>query len=207
MSYLKWSFLVWVALMLYGCATPNVSSDYRLSEASGHGLVIGSVTYGGRLSEYKIFYRQIPTGKSGFFKAGQGQIPPFPRNDFSGNGTGAVGELFSAQLPAGRYEFFTWGIHSGAANTQSEPFSIEFIVTAGQPIYLGNFHFLSTSTLGLTVIGANVYHRQQSEIDIALFKRKYPQLAQQPIQMALPTEMPDQRLRSGYHTKVFLIMP
>lgn len=206
MLHAKIGLLVLAAVLLSGCATPNVSSDYELSEASGDGLVIGSVTYNGSLSEYKIYYRQLPTGESGFFKAGVSQIPPFPRNDFSGNGTGAVGELFSAKLPAGRYEFFSWRVSSGAAGTQStEPFSIEFVVTAGQPTYLGNFHFLPNRRLGLTVTGANVYHRQQSTQDLALFKQKYPKLAQQSITMPLPADMPDLRIGKNYSTEFLLL--
>lgn len=205
MLHARIGLLVLAALLFSGYATPNVGSDYRLSEASGEGLVIGSVTYNGSVSSYKIFYRQLPTGESGFFKAGAAQIPPFPRNDFSGTGTGAVGELFSAKLPAGRYEFFTWSIASGVAETQTtEPFSIEFVVTAGKPVYLGNFHFLPNRSLGLTVAGANVYHRQQSAQDLALFKRRYPQLAQQTVAMPWPADMPDQRIGKNYSTVVRL---
>lgn len=206
MFHARVGLLVVTALLLGGCATPNVGSTYTLNKSSGKGLAIGSVTYGGSLSEYKIFYRQTPDGKNGFFKAGQGQVPPFPRNDFSGDGTGSVGELFSAELPAGTYEFFTWGINSGAANTQSdESFSIKFKITAGQPTYLGNFHFLPNRHLGLTVTGANVFYRQQSERDIQLFKQKYPQLANQPIEMSLPTDMPEQRIGRGYNTEVIIL--
>ncbi|TWC41295.1 hypothetical protein FBY03_10240 [Pseudomonas sp. SJZ079] len=197
-------FLIVAALLLCGCATPNIGSNYRLDETSGRGLVIGSVTYQGRLSEYKMFYRPMPTGKAAFFKAGQGQVPPFPHNDFAT--AGATGELFSAELPAGRYEFFGWGIHSGGAGTQStEPFSIEFVVTPGRPIYLGNFHFAQERSLGLTVTGATVYHRLQTERDLARFKNSYPQLAEHQIEVLTPPFPADHSVGNGYQTELYLL--
>lgn len=189
-------------LGLQGCSTPNIKSDYQLEKSTGEGVVIGSVTYDGRLSEFKVFYRAIPDGKAAFFKAGVGQVPPFPRNDFSG--AGATGELFSSALPAGVYEFFAWGIHSGGAGTAStEPFSIKFTVTAGQPTYLGNFHFVPNRMLGLTVTGAVVYHRSEAERDLQVFKRNYPSLAAKQIKM--PSIAGNGSPISGsYETKLYM---
>jgi len=169
--------------LLAGCATSNIKSNYRLSPESGSGLVIGSVTYSGVISEYKMLYRHIPSGKSGFFKAGQNLLP-VPNTDFT---DGTAGELFSAALPAGRYEFFGWGIGSGPANTRSvDTVSIEFEVKAGQPIYLGSFLFVQNRRMGLTVMGAAVYHSLKTERDLAVFKRKYPHLAQHDIETLTP---------------------
>lgn len=179
--------------LMAGCSTPNIKSDYRLSPDNDTGLVIGSVTYSGIPSEYKMFYRRLPDGKNQYFKAGYSQLPVHS-TDFA---EGVTGQLFSAALPPGEYAFFGWGIGSGAAHTSSTSptIHIPFTVKAGSPLYLGNFFFVPVRKFGL-INGAKVYHSLKSERDLAVFSRKYPQIKLQGLSI-LETRQPSTTPLSG----------
>jgi hypothetical protein len=172
-------------LALGSCAATNVGSDYKVTPQSSEGVVTGSVTYGGDYSAYRVHYRQVGGGKSGTFQTGAAMVllPVPDPGDFQGGGRGTV---FAAALPPGEYEVYRWTLGSGYASASSTaPFSIRFSVEPGKLVYLGNFHFVQTSRMGLTVTGARLVYRDALARDLPVLKRKFPGLAETPVARAV----------------------
>lgn len=179
-----------LSFILGACATPDVASDYKIDRESKQGVVTGSVSYVGRPSGYRVYFRQIPGGYSGSFGTGAAStlLPFSEKGDF--NDQHGLGTVFAAALPPGEYEIFSWAVASGYANVRSTvPFSIRFTVEPGKLVYLGNFQFRQTAGLGLTVTGATVSYREAIARDIPVFKRKFPGLSETPIAYAVEAGM------------------
>ena len=171
--------LVWALLLawlLQGCALQpkNISSDFALSEASEAGVMIGSITYTGGYSGYSVFFKakegeqifEVQTG------AGITLLPVWPEGDFGD--IGLKGDLFAIELPAGDYNFYSWGVSSGLAHINpTAPFTIRFVVKPGQAVYTGNFNFHQTARMGLTVTGVSVSYSDWLERDVGLFRARY----------------------------------
>lgn len=190
-------------VLLAACATPNVEQDFRLNPASNEGVVAGSVTYSGRYSGYSVRYRHLPSGTSGKFETGQGValIPYVPKGDF--NDATLRGNVFAAALPAGDYEIFRWSVGSGAANVgPTVPFSIRFRVEPGKMVYLGNFHFTQTSSMGLTVTGATVTYRESIDRDLPIMKAKFPAFADVPIGYSIPRGTSQENVGGQFTTTI-----
>ncbi|GAB3254432.1 hypothetical protein GCM10027296_22620 [Chitinimonas naiadis] len=167
------------AVLLSGCATRNVSSSYTLDPNGSKGIIVASVTYQGAYSGYGVFYRNMNAsgGRPALLEAGQGMmlIPIPEKSDF---GSAAKGKLIVAELMPGDYEVFDWRVSSGPATvTPRNKFSVRFKVEPGKAVYLGNFDFLQTARLGLTVTGAELSLRGEMERDLAVLRDKYPTLS------------------------------
>lgn len=180
------SALVGLTLLLAACATANVNPEYRLKADAAEGVITGSVSYSGRYSGYRVYYRRVGGEELGYFEIGTGNalLPIVEKGDFAIRGL--RGTVFAAQLPAGEYEMHRWIVSSGASTvTSTVPFSISFTVDSGKLVYLGNFHFTTTSTMGLTVTGARLSHRDAVERDLPVFQKKFPGLAETPMAYAI----------------------
>lgn len=201
----KFLLLAALVCLLGACATPNIGKDYVLDEKSGKGVVVGSITYAGGYSGYRVSYRQMPNGPRGFFETGKGVvlIPYFPKGDFEDQEL--KGNLFVAELPPGEYEMFTWTISSGPATvTASVPFSVSFRVEPGKAVYLGNFEFTQTASFGLTVTGAALTYRESAERDMAVFRRKYPRLSEVPVSSSIERGAIYYQLGGEYRTTIVI---
>ena len=175
--HMKKIFLVFISIFLFSCSAGmnNVKSDYKIDKKSNNGVLVGSVKYNGYISGYKAHFRKIDGTFEGNMDAGAGimLIPIPPKGDFSQY----KGNLSAIELPSGDYEFYQWSIQSGVANTKSPYFSIKFRIQPGIATYAGSFLFKQTSSMGLTVTGADVKYFDDSNIDLAKMVELYPDLA------------------------------
>ena len=129
-------FTLSAIFVLTACAntTQNVSKNYMLSNASGKGLAVGSLTSAGSFADYRIYYRNMANDKNGFFQ--------LRVNDQSLNST-----LIASELPAGDYEIYSWRVYTFTANnfitvfSPQTPFSLSFHVESGEAVYFGSCDF------------------------------------------------------------------
>lgn len=170
--------LALLSLVLTGCAsTKTIKYDYALNQKSGNGVLISSVSYKGSYSGYSVYYHGMDNQIRGEIQFGEGValIPIPPKGDFSH--LNRKGEVFAVELPAGNYKVWRWGVHSGYAHIKpANPISIEFKVESGKATYLGNFDFIQTDSLGLTVTGVQVNYSDQSQIDLDIASKKHPNI-------------------------------
>ena len=197
--------LLLAVAVLSACATPDVGSDYKLRTNSNEGVVAGSVTYNGRFSGYGVLYHQLPSGVSGRFETGQAMliIPYIPKGDFDDDEL--KGTVFASALPAGDYEIFAWHVGSGPVHVRSTaPFSIRFRVEPGKAVYLGNFHFTQTDSMGLTVTGAKLTYRDAAQRDLPMIKKKFPMFVDESIAYAAPPGINQDNLGEQFRTQIDL---
>lgn len=170
--------LILLLLVLTGCAsTKTIKGSYSLNRESGNGVLISSVSYRGSYSGYSVYYHGVDNQIRGKIQFGEGValLPIPPKGDFSH--LARRGEVFAVELPAGKYKIWRWGVHSGYAHIKPvNPISIEFQIEPGKATYLGNFDFVQTASMGLTVTGVEVNYRDQSKIDLDIVSKKYPAL-------------------------------
>lgn len=163
-------------VLLQGCATTKtIKNDYMLNAETGNGVLATSISYRGSYSGYAIFYQNVESGIRGKAQFGDGValIPIPPKGDFTH--LNRKGEVFAIELPAGTYRIWDWSVSSGYASIRPiNPISIEFKVEPGKVTYLGNFDFIQTDSMGLTVTGVEVLYSEQSEIDLDILLRKHP---------------------------------
>jgi hypothetical protein len=179
-----------------------------LNATGNAGVVTGSITYAGSLSGYSVFYRALSGVKAGRLQTGEAVllIPYIPKGDVSLLGT--RGELFAVELVAGEYEFYSWSVGSGPANVRpTSPFSVRFIVTPGKVVYIGNFHFRQTSSMGLTVTGAQLDYFDRAERDLPLLKKKYPTLEAAGIEVGLERGAAYEQLGGPHATTIMIAVP
>jgi hypothetical protein len=193
--------LLLCAQSVAACATPDIDKSYVLSEQSGKGVAIGSITYHGRYSLYRVYYRKVGTTDQAHFGYGQGQMPPLGHSDIDERRE--RGDLFAAELPAGDYEIFNWRIDSGPSHiTAASPFMVRFTVAPGKAVYLGNFFFEATSALGFTTTGSQLDLRDRSERDLKIFADKYPGLAKVEVGATIEPGRSYANLGGGYNTNI-----
>lgn len=184
------SNFVFIAIIaLTGCATQNVTSSYSLDASNKNGIAIASITYQGLDSGYGVLYRELSGKTSGLFEAGHGvKLIPLPnKSDF---GTIAKGKLVVAELSPGEYEIFNWRISSGYASVSPKnKFSIHFTIEPGKAVYIGNFNFIQTRSMGLTVTGGELTFKGEQDRDLTTLKSMYPNFANTPISYATPADV------------------
>ena len=185
--------------LLFGCATPNVDADYRPANDASSGAVILSMAFSGALAGYRVWYHPFPDAspKRSFFEVGESQVltSPFHTYDFTANGKG---DLIVAKLPVGDYEIDSWSLSAGAYSSRSaEPFQIRFSVRAGRAAYIGSFRFMQTGGNFMGTTSAVVSYSDMSERDLALAKKKWPNLAGTPIDLAIEAGLKVAKLGAG----------
>jgi len=205
---LRIKVIVLISFLLAGCASSkNIPTNYKLSDESGKGILMASVTYRGGYSGYAIQYRALGKSKWSKLQIGTGTalLPP-GMLDWDINKRKSRGNVFAIELPEGEYEFFSWSVSSGPAFISPlNPFSVRFNIEAGKATYAGNFHFIRESGLGATVTGVNVNLVNEFERDIELFKPKYTFL-DNPFTINNAQEiMGVSRLGDGNSTTIFLV--
>ncbi|HEY6382939.1 MAG TPA: hypothetical protein VIY07_14175 [Pseudolabrys sp.] len=179
-----------------------------MNAAGNAGVVTGSITYAGSFSGYSVLYRALTGADAGRIQTGQGAllIPYIPKGDVSLLGT--RGELFAVELPAGEYEFYSWSVGSGFADVRpTSPFSVTFIVIPGKVMYVGNFHFRQTASMGLTVTGVQVDYVDRAERDLPLLSKKYPTLAAAGIDVGLERGAAYEQLGGPHATTITIPVP
>lgn len=172
--------LLLMVLTLVGCvpAVRQIDSRYTLSEDSGNGVVIASVTYQGGYSQYAVDLRATGQTATQRMQIGSAQtIIPAGMQQWDIEAPGTRGQLFSVELPAGSYEIAEWTAGSGAASMDHEDsFTIPFEVLSGQITYIGNFNFKATGRMGAMITNLNVIHSDEFDRDAEVAARKFPHL-------------------------------
>lgn len=168
-----------LALLATGCASRNIDPAYQLDPAGTSGLLVGSITYEGPISGYRVYYRMAGSESGAFVEAGAGSVfePGFhAKQDLET--LGLMGKLFAVKLPPGEYEIYGWAVVSGAAQlSPTQAFSLRYTVRPGRAAYAGNFNFRQTGSLGLTVTAVRVDFSQPLARDAALLAGKHPTLS------------------------------
>lgn len=194
-----------VVLSLVGCATTNVGRSYTLTDNSGEGLAVASLSYAG-LGDSETptcYFRRVGSEETRSLML---NTLPLPLDWKS-----PPGALVYFALPAGRYEFFrcgltrtsasapSWHIGKGGVPTNADPnyagfdsvrypsnaiyakpFSIPFEILSGKATYAGNLHFTAR------IIGSEVVLFDRSERDLSLLRQRLPQLRAEQIRIAIP---------------------
>lgn len=176
--HLKTRFFLASTLLVSACAgVSNVDKDFTLSNESEKGLLVGSVTYAGKYSGHRVLFKPVDEDRNLWVQTGKGTVlvPYFPDGDIAE--PGRKGDVFVTELPPGRYEFFSWAIHSGYATVRPQySMAIPFEIKAGEALYVGNFHFRQTSWRGWTVTGARLEYGDFLARDLDIMRRKYPRI-------------------------------
>ena len=175
-------FTLLIATLLSGCAATTIKKDYNLNESSNKGLLVTSISYQGGYSGYAVYFSDANSDKFDYveFGAGVSLIPIPPKGDFSH--LNRKGEVFATELPAGEYHIWRWRVQSGYATlTPIHPMKVEFKIEPGKATYIGNFDFIQTSSLGLTVTGVDVNYTDQSEIDLDVLFKKFPNIKREQV--------------------------
>ena len=166
-------------VLLVGCAqVPSLPTDYSLTQDAKVGLLLASVSYHGGYSGYAMRYRAIGGKRWRELKIGSGTTLLLPgMMDWDIESPGLRGNTFVVELPPGEYELGSWEVSSGPAYiVPTEPFSIRFNIHPGAATYVGNFHFIRESSLGLTVTGVNVQFRDEFIRDLEIIGQKLPNI-------------------------------
>lgn len=170
-------------LVLAGCTSSNnhinIREDFALSEDSGSGVVVASVTYSGSFSGYSVYFREVADhATTGKLQIGSGMtmVPP-GMMEWDIERPGLRGNVFTIELPAGEYEVFKYSASSGYAHGSTRnPISIKFDVVPGEVTYLGNFLFKRTAGFGATVLGLDILHSNKASRDLEIAGAKHPYL-------------------------------
>jgi hypothetical protein len=160
-----------VTFALGACETPapNVEPTHILSGSSGKGVAVGTIVHSGIHGHYRLYYRQIGGGESGFFQLSS--VDP------SENGA-----LFAAELRAGDYEIYDWRIYLHRSSgrwmeiSTPDPVSIPFHVSPGEAAYVGSCTFAVNGDRRY-VEGATVECARRPDRDVALLQERYPSLS------------------------------
>lgn len=204
LSALRGAIATIMLIALSACATKNIDRDYALDDASGKGVVIGSITYSGFYAGYGVYYRKIGGGPEGHFQFGQAMImfPPLEKDDI--RAPGLRGDVFAAELPAGDYEIYRWQVDSGYVHVRPRnPFTVQYHIEPGKSVYLGNFHFQRRAKmLGGTVTGAMLTYKDEAERDLKIFAAKYPKLGAFEIGSSIEKGQTYDDLGEGWQTTI-----
>ncbi|MFN3581592.1 MAG: hypothetical protein ACK4VV_14095 [Pseudomonas sp.] len=190
---MKVMILAAVALMLAGCAAPNISSDFDVGKAEQSGVVAGSITYDGTYGGYTVHVGSLD-GESRYRISHGSSQTLNPLLAFGSENAdpvlGKKGSAFVIELPAGEYVVHGWQIGVGPTNVYSNaPIDITFRVEPQQVIYLGNFDFLVTETFMRNPTKADVTLSDQYSRDEAAIRAVAPSLAGVQISRAMEEGM------------------
>ena len=173
-------FSVLFIFALVGCSSNQIKNDFKFNGENEKGVMIGSITFDGKYSAYKIGYRKSDNRRLNFVQAGKAMLllPITPETEIEKYGE--KGNVFGVELEPGVYIFEMWQIDSGSISTGAPIIDkIEVVIKGGEALYVGNFHFEETKSFGLTVVGAKVFYSSKYKRDSKLIKLKYPLIAGQ----------------------------
>lgn len=169
------------ALLLSACAAPNIPKNYAINAASGTGVTAGTITYEGGYALFRLQLENVDTGKEHQIEHGSSQTLSFTLA-FKGEDPHPLlkrkGAPFAVELPAGKYRLKYWYRSAGQLNvTSAGPTGLEFEVSAGQAIYLGNFHFREPPRMGGSSAQSLVTLSYRAERDLPALQATFPVLS------------------------------
>jgi len=194
----KFTSLIFTALLLVGCITPD-SAKYAVVDnklpanlPADHGYVIGTLGSDDSNYRYSVFFEfrsadhQIKQGSSNY------SLAEDILNPFSGVGNNTP---FMFAIPAGKYEFFSFNLRvsTGLATKEFFPksdFSIPFEVVPGKVSYVGSIKHIPTmgeNMFGLEIPSSGYFIIKDDQVaDIPAITQKYKLLNGKEIYNSVP---------------------
>jgi len=184
--------LIFAAILITGCVTlPMKVSQESLQ--SNKGVILASVTKNGGTDVW-FYYKKIGDSKAKRMDAvGLSMIGV--ADDFP-NDKNKQGRVLAFQVDPGEYELIKWTIYDYSLNYYKyiSPKSINpirFTVRANRVTYLGNLHVDTIKGKNIfgapIIIGGRATIKNNYSQDIAIFKKKYPNLSNLPIDTQVHT--------------------
>lgn len=169
-----------LSLLIVSCKTHQEANPEEFKEASGNGLVIGTLTFDSDKPAndiYRIFFEPT-TGDKRFIRKNKGRIFIKARDkkgkalngDFNNKHT----YLFAFELKPGKYEFNQYNYLNNIGYTglvsSSSKFSIPFTIESGTIAYVGEliYHDKPEPDMPKIIVQDN-YQRDMEE-----FEKKFP---------------------------------
>lgn len=172
-GYIKLILLSASLFILVSCG--GLSKNYQFTEQSKKGLVIASVSqkFSGEKLSYNVLVKIRKINDKKFF------IPSIHSRYDTTTATVSVFEL-----PPGKYEFISIFMTDGSYTYSKKfPTSFKFTVKPGKANYVGNLSFTLNGLKNYTVKLLN-----NSKLDIAEFRKRFPQVQQSRIQTTLASK-------------------
>jgi hypothetical protein len=189
---MKVALLILILSLIQGCATSNISKDFKLQPNSGKGLVFGTITTDKKRGGHNVvalFYIKSVNGNSHYFESRQEAIPglslePSEFEDVNGR-------LFATALSPGIYTLDYWQLTQGSLflRPKGSPPPLEFEVVEGEVVYLGNWHVNFTVGnwfLTRAMNDAVPEIRDYFERDLDRFVNSYPQFKGKEVLKKIP---------------------
>ena len=187
--------LVVLAAVLALAACKSVYTDVKTApEASagelgqGEGIVFASLVEKNdrrvRYNGFRFTYRNLATGKIGWFTLNSGMLGD-KTTSFSVPGGTGTGVVKSYTLPAGAYAFTNFSLVLGSVGGYSswsaeEDFSIPFTVVAGRAAYLGEIRLIplrAKNVFGIKIPAGGTFEIvDNAGQDVALFRQQFPRI-------------------------------
>jgi hypothetical protein len=175
-----------LCILLTGCSTAHVEKKLRPNPATESAVLVGSISYTGSPSLYKIGFKEVKNGNIHWIEVGKAEALSELLTKYDLKNHGIKGNIFGLELSPGHYKFDRWIIRGGTAEiTNPKDFNIEIEITAGKSFYIGNFNFKQTKSYGLSVAGANLILSNQYDRDAQEISKKYPLLGK----LLIPTNI------------------
>lgn len=181
------------AALSAACVTQQVSGPLSDKRAADSAIVIVSATHDyaiGR-SARAIFYID---SNAGFF---QQRLLHSIEDVILGIPTGSdyedlYGKVYVLELEPGKHSVDSWQvpISGGRLRPRQEPVPLDFLIQAGETVYLGNLHMhiaRGRNVFGMSVVADAVPEvRDRSELDLAIAERKVPGIKSRAVVRTLP---------------------
>ncbi len=174
----KTLLLCLLTILITGCASNNIDSDYQIIPERGKALILGSITYAGLPSKYSVKYENVSTKESAWLSAGRSVLFDLgSASELSLKKTGVNGNIFAIELDPGKYTFDEWTVQSSVTLKSEVTPKIEIDLAANKALYVGNFHFVQTDSIVLVVSGADVFYSNKFHRDIEKINEAFPLVA------------------------------
>lgn len=169
-------------IFLVGCQTAAIQSNVTPAELKDKGIVILSASHdlGANDSAQAIFYIRgtVQSDRHDFESSAKIGLNFALASDYQDR----KGRLHVIELPPDTYKLYAWQVVNATTRFSYPIAPIEFQVTKGRAVYLGNLHArLSLSKPnwlgGIDVLGAAPAVIDRSEQDLALAAQRVPALA------------------------------
>lgn len=200
-------------MLLLGCASTG-QLDSETEPNPINGVFVASITMGGPAEDARFNYQRIGSNDGLPMTAQQRNLiqrvnpriktrakketKPKLKNDFDVKNI-KEGRVLAFEVPAGNYELNSWEIQLFSISVVDEnirPKNIQplyFSVKPGEITYIGNLHLETTTSKGLFgrpyASGGYANITDTNEIDLPIFREKYPKLKDLPVNINVPVTL------------------
>jgi hypothetical protein len=168
-----------VLATMTGCAALDVEPDYEFKEDKNTGLLIVAVTH-----KTDTVILRLRSKDNSIDEAIMTHTSAAPM-DFDN----PKGRLAVIELPPGDYEFYQWETFLPGLRYTSPSFSAPFTIRKGQAVYVGSLYaYVDVTSWGgpRPLIDQELTVTDESERDIALFTKRYPNIQKDNVTVSIP---------------------